>query len=66
MKNKEPKKICPIRYAGQGLGCGCLGEDCAWWQDFAKECAVSVMAGILADSTICQNVWEGENDDAAE
>lgn len=58
---KETKKVCPIRYSGQGLGCMCLGEDCAWWQGFAKECAVSLMAGILADSTICRNVWEVED-----
>lgn len=64
MKNTEPKKICPIRIAGQGFSYDCLGEDCAWWQDYANDCAVSVVAGILADSTICQNVWEEEKHDA--
>lgn len=64
MKSREAKKICPIRYSGSGLGVSCLGEDCAWWQEYAKECAVPLMAGILADSTICQNVWEVERKDA--
>ena len=52
-------KLCPMKKNGY-----CVGELCAWWLEFAKECAVPVAAGILADSTICQNVWEEEEHDA--
>ena len=52
-------KLCPMKKDGY-----CTGEKCAWWLEFAKECAVPVAAGILADSTICQNVWEEEEHDA--
>ena len=55
-------KLCPMKR----LNGYCVGELCAWWLEFAKECAVPVAAGILADSTICQNVWEEEEHDAEE
>lgn len=36
----------------------CIGKDCAWWLPYANGCALPVVAEILADSTICQNVFE--------
>lgn len=56
-------KLCPMKR----LNGYCIGERCAWWLEFAKECAVPVAAGILADSTICRNVFdeaEREKDNA--
>lgn len=56
-------KLCPMKQ----LNGYCIGELCAWWLKFAKECAVPVAAGILADSTICRNIFdeaEGEEDNA--
>ena len=56
-------KICPVRKLE------CSGEKCAWWSKFAENCAVPLIAEILADSDICNNVWEpvytkkdGDND----
>ena len=44
-------KFCPLR------GCKCNPDDCAWWCDFAKDCAVPLMAGMFADSEICNTVF---------
>ena len=51
-------KICPICAAGANdfvSCCYCIREDCAWWAEWANDCSVPVIAGILADSTICRN-----------
>lgn len=60
-------KVCPIMCAGANQSvCYCIGRDCAWWCEFAEDCSVPLIAGILADSSICQNgwnnpeLWEGE------
>ena len=41
----------------------CIGKDCTWWLPYANDCALPVVAGILADSTICQNAFETEEPD---
>lgn len=51
-------KICPLRTARPVDASQCIGENCAWWCKFAKQCAVPLAAEILADSDICNNVWE--------
>ena len=51
-------KICPI---SKEL---CLCELCSWWCNFGHDCAVPLIAGILADSEINRVKWGG-NDDAA-
>lgn len=56
-------KVCPMKFGKFPINCD--EERCAWWMDFAKECAVSCMCGILADSSINQTCWteqEGDND----
>lgn len=52
-ENYEAVNICPL------MKRECVGSLCAWWLSFAKSCAVTTIAGILADSTICNNVWPG-------
>ena len=60
----EHGKYCPIMVAGANtLVSQCIGKDCAWWIPYANDCALPVVAGILADSTICQNVFETESDE---
>nr|DAJ22342.1 MAG TPA: hypothetical protein [Myoviridae sp. ct6nn14] len=55
-------KVCPMKFGGERQGvyaqdpC-CNMEKCAWWCAFTKDCSIPVIAGILADSTICQNTW---------
>lgn len=52
-------KICPICVAGENNFVNyCIRQDCAWWADYADDCSIPVIAGILADSNICQNVWK--------
>ena len=51
----EPK-ICPIFFANKTFPV-CRGDVCAWWSNYAKECSLPLIADILADSSICQNVW---------
>lgn len=45
-------KTCPI------TGNLCQGKSCAWWCRFAEDCAVPLIAGILADSEINRICWE--------
>ncbi len=47
-------KTCPIS------GKKCIGENCAWWLNFAEDCSTPIIASILADSSICQNVYSPE------
>ena len=55
----EHGKYCPIMVAGANTHVSeCIGKDCAWWIPYANDCAMPVVAEILADSTICQNVFE--------
>ena len=55
----EHGRYCPIMVAGANTHVSqCIGKDCAWWLPYANDCALPVVAGILADSTICQNVFE--------
>lgn len=46
-------KICPV------MKVICMEEQCAWWCSWAKDCAVPLSTGILADSTINQVCFEG-------
>lgn len=45
-------KLCPIRCTV------CVQEKCGWWCGWAKDCAVPLLAGIMADSSVCQTKWE--------
>lgn len=55
----EHGKYCPIMVAGANEYVSeCTGKDCVWWLPYANDCAMPVVAEILADSTICQNVFE--------
>ena len=52
----DERKFCPIMTNG-GYMHDCIGKECAWWCEFARDCAVPLAAGILADSSVCQNTW---------
>lgn len=41
-------KICPLTHAL------CKEAHCAWWCGFAQDCAVPLLAGMFADSDVCQ------------
>lgn len=57
----EEPKVCPILLAGSNrFDSHCIGKDCVWFLNFTNDCAVPVTAGILADSTICQNIFKVE------
>lgn len=57
MENKE--KLCPFSFSSGSSGY-CVKDACSFWCDFANECAIPLLAGMFADSTICQNVFEEE------
>ena len=60
----EHGKYCPIMVAGGNTYVSqCIGKDCAWWLPYANDCALPVVAGILATAPICQNVFETESND---
>ena len=54
-KSNGAGKICPLTREK------CTGDLCAWWYAFAKDCALLLLSCIMADSTVCQNVWEKED-----
>ena len=56
----EHGRYCPIMVAGgnRHLNGECIGKDCAWFLPFANDCAIPTIAGMFADSTICQNVFD--------
>lgn len=60
-------KFCPLMVGGGNMYCGtsCIGAECAWWCEFAKDCSIPLIAGMFADSDICKNVFKEEktNDD---
>lgn len=58
MENKE--KLCPFLFSSEIGGC-CVKDACSFWCEFADECAIPLLAGMFADSTICQNVFEEES-----
>ena len=53
-------RYCPIIVAGgdMHLNGECIRKDCAWFLPFANDCAIHTIAGMFADSTICQNVFD--------
>ena len=54
-------KICPIFAAGANNDISavyCIRQDCAWWAEWANDCSIPLIAGMFADSTICQNVFK--------
>lgn len=51
----DEKKVCPLLINQPSALC--IKEKCAWWLGFANDCAIPTAAGILADSTVCQNTW---------
>lgn len=57
-------KVCPIMLTRKkSAACHCIGKDCAWWCNFAKDCSVPLLAGMFADSEICRNEFEDEPDE---
>lgn len=56
---EETRKVCPFRANGRALNIRCTGSGCAWWCDFAQECAVPLLAGMIADSDLCRTAFNG-------
>lgn len=40
----------------------CMVERCARWCTFGEDCAVPLLTGIMADSTVCQTIWSEEDE----
>lgn len=58
----EAQKICPLKLIGGNNSYAqspfCEKERCAWWLSFENGCAISAVAGVLADSTISQTCYQ--------
>ena len=39
----------------------CAGGLCALWRAFGDDCDLLLLPCIMADSSVCQNVWEKED-----
>ena len=52
------KKFCPIMICSHATSGRCIGQDCAWWFDIAKDCSVPLLAGMFAESEIYRNVFD--------
>ena len=53
-------KICPLLISGANLYSGvfCKEEKCMWWRKYAKDCTISLMSDMFADSDICRTIFE--------
>ena len=60
----QHRKVCPMFISGNIPQARCIGVDCAFWCAFSGDCAIATIAGILADSTICQNIFEDHQEEA--
>ena len=46
------EKTCPIKNNA------CIKDKCMWWCNFANDCSIPLLAGMFADSSVCNNVFE--------
>ena len=55
-------EFCPLMISGGNMHVSptCIGSDCKWWCEFAKDCSIPLLAGMFADSEICRNVFEDQ------
>lgn len=59
MENKE--KLCPFTFSNPYGNSECEGRRCEFWCEFANECAIPLLAGMFADSTVCQTMFKEES-----
>lgn len=67
-ETKGPKKessdkadmICPLLISGanQHSGVYCKEEKCMWWRTYAKECTISLISDMFADSDMCRTIFD--------
>lgn len=57
-------KFCPLMVRGENMHVNgyCIGESCSWWCKWANDCSIPLLAGMFADSTVCQSVFENIED----
>lgn len=50
------EKYCPLMIAGGNMQISgkCLGKNCAWYKEYIGACAISLLADMIADMTVCQ------------
>lgn len=53
----ENKKECPFRMNSNYLFKDCIGASCMWWREYARDCAIPLLADMFADSEICRSVF---------
>ena len=53
-------KICPLLISGanQHSGVYCKEEKCMWWRKYAKDCTISIISDMFADSDMCRTIFE--------
>ena len=56
MALKTSERMCPL------LQDDCMGKYCAFWCQWAKDCSIPLLAGMFADSEICRNTFESEDE----
>ena len=54
--NNEELKICPLLAAASNLKRSffCQKSGCAWWREYANDCAIPLMVDMFADSDMCK------------
>lgn len=48
-------KLCPLLRNQK-----CMENSCAFWCEFAKDCSVPLLAGMFADSSVCNTIFDEE------
>ena len=64
MTQDNGSKFCPLMVSGGNMHVNgyCIGADCSWWCKWANDCSIPLLAGMFADSTICQSIFENTED----
>lgn len=45
------------------MPCFCQESNCAWWREYAKECAIPLMSDMFADSSMYITVFKEQPDE---
>ena len=48
------KRVCPFRMNSNYMFKECIGKSCRWWREYAKDCAIPLLADMFAESETCR------------
>lgn len=66
MRVSDNQRLCPLLAIASNshMPPRCQKSGCAWWREYAGECAISLMVDMFADSDMCRTVFNRQNERA--